>query len=628
MTLVNMSIRTLGTVCRDTIEEMKLEIGTHKIGGDEPCFIIAEAGSNFHIGADQDVNKERAFRMIDLAANAKADAVKFQLFKAKDLYVMEAGSADYIGDKESIYDIIQARELPYSWLPELKKKCDDLGLIFLCTPFDEAAVDALEELGIQAYKISSYSITHLPFLKYIASKGKPIILSTGASDEKDIIEAIRTIHDQGNKQLALLQCTAKYPAPLETINLNTIPYLKQRFNNIPTGLSDHSREPYIAPLGAVALGADILEKHFTTNNDLPGPDHSFSITDQELVTLVNQIRQLELCLGENNKTVHEAEQELRHFCRHRIYASQDIKKGEKFTKDNLSLLRSGKLERGLEPSEYERLLGQKVGKSIKEGQAITEESLPKFVAIIQVRMGSTRLPDKALRKIAGKELINHVIDRIKLCKKVDQIMVASTTNAKDDVLEKHLGHSVVFYRGSENNLLHRFHGAAKASGATDIVRIWGDCVFVDPEIVDKTITKYQKEGLDYCSNVRPATYPRGLDVEVFSMDSLERMQEKILSLSEKRTKFFQEYMTDLIVQNKIECKKGNLKQIEDLSGLNLCIDYEEDVEFAEQLLQYSKAKTPLLKTILETLRKHPELMNLKKDLDRYQDYEKAKGEVK
>ncbi|MBU1029964.1 MAG: N-acetylneuraminate synthase family protein [Nanoarchaeota archaeon] len=351
------------------MQKKELKIGNKIISENHPCFIIAEAGANFRISNDSKKNFKQALKLIDFAAKAKADAVKFQLYRAKKLYVKEAGYADYIGKKKSIYNIIKEMELPYEWLKKLKNYSKKKGLIFLCTPFDEESTDELEKIGIKAYKIASYTISHIPLLKYIAKKGKPIIMSTGAADKKDIKKAISVIRKTSNNQIALMQCTAKYPAPLETINLKTIPEMKKQFGVI-TGLSDHSREPHIAPIGAVALGAKIIEKHFTTNNNLPGPDHGFAILTNELKDLVTNIRNLEKCLGKSEKKVESAEQELHQFCRRRIYAIKNIKKGETLTKENIAILRSGKKEKGLEPEHFEKLIGKKANKNIVKNQPI------------------------------------------------------------------------------------------------------------------------------------------------------------------------------------------------------------------------------------------------------------------
>jgi sialic acid synthase SpsE len=350
----------------------EISIGKRKIGGSNPCFVIAEAGANFRISEDPEENYKQAITLIDIAADAKADAVKFQVYRASKLYVKDSGCADYIGKKKDIYEIIGEMELPYEWLDKLKEHAEKKGLIFFACPFDPKSADELEKTGVNLYKIASYSITNFPLLKHIAEKGKPIIMSTGASDLKEISEAVQYIKKCGNEQIILMQCTAKYPAPLSTVNLKVIPTLIEKFN-IPIGISDHSREPTVAPMGAVALGAKVVEKHFTTDNSLPGPDHGFAILPKELKEMVSMIRKMEEALGDGEKTVSSDEFELHGFARHFIYSIKPIKKGEKFSSDNINTLRSGKQSHGLDPKYYDRIIGRIAEKDIGEQVAITEE---------------------------------------------------------------------------------------------------------------------------------------------------------------------------------------------------------------------------------------------------------------
>lgn len=347
-------------------------IGERKIGEGSPVFIIAEAGSNFRVSNDREKNFSQALRMIGAAAEAGADAVKFQLFSAEKLYVKEAGSADYVGDKKPINQIIEEMELPPEWIPKLKEECEKKGLVFLCTPFDEKAADLLEENEVAAFKIASYTITHIPLIRHIARKKKPVILSVGASGLEDVERAVDAIRGEGNNEIALLQCTAKYPAPLSAINLRAIPALEKRFD-VVAGLSDHSREPLTAPLGSVALGAKVIEKHFTIDNSLPGPDQKFAVTPKELRAMVSGIRGLELALGRSRKEVLEEERELFDFCRRHVYASRDIQEGEILSAENLVALRPGKAKRGIGAERMEEFLGKKAKRGIRENEPLGED---------------------------------------------------------------------------------------------------------------------------------------------------------------------------------------------------------------------------------------------------------------
>jgi len=349
----------------------KISVGKRLVGGEEPCFIIAEAGANFKYSDDPKKNFKHALKLIDIAAEAKADAVKFQLYLASRLYTKKAGYADYIGKKKSIYEIIEDMELPPGWIPKLKKHCDKRGVFFLASPFDEESTDELEDVGVEAYKIASYTITHKPLIQHIAQKGRPIILSTGASSIQDIERAMEWIRGI-NSEVALMQCTAKYPAPPSTLNIRVIPELKNRFK-VPVGFSDHSREPIVAPLGAVALGADVIEKHYTTDNTLDGPDHGFAILPNELRQLVESVRWLEEALGDEEKVVQDQEEELYTFARRSIHAIDNVKRGEGFSRKNIAVLRDGKVDPGLAPEHFESVLGKKAARDIKADEGITRE---------------------------------------------------------------------------------------------------------------------------------------------------------------------------------------------------------------------------------------------------------------
>lgn len=342
-------------------------IGRRLVGDGQPCFLIAEAGSN-HNG-----ELEMALRLIDLAASTKADAVKFQLFRAQTLYSPKAGTSEYLKIARPIYDIIRDLELPYEWLPALAQRCQQAGILFLASVFDEECADRLDPFVV-AHKIASYEITHLPLLEHVARKGKPLILSTGTASLDEVAESIEAIRRVGNDELLLMQCTASYPAPLESLNIRAISTMKRAFG-VPVGLSDHSRDPVVGPVAAVAAGANLLEKHFTLSNQLPGPDHAFAVEPEELRRMVETVRQAERALGTGEKAVHPVEQELRQFARRSIFARRDLAAGEILDHENIAVLRCGKLEAGLPPKEYPSLLGRKTARPVRAEKAIRADDL-------------------------------------------------------------------------------------------------------------------------------------------------------------------------------------------------------------------------------------------------------------
>ncbi|HUP32684.1 MAG TPA: N-acetylneuraminate synthase family protein [Gaiellaceae bacterium] len=333
----------------------------------ERCYVIAEAGSN-HNG-----EWDLAERLIDVAAGAGADAVKFQLFRAERMYPRGAGTADYLGDDTDIYEIIARMELPEEWLPRLAARCDERGIEFLATPFDEPSADALDPF-VARFKIASYELTHDPLLRHVAGKGKPVILSTGAADLDEVGHALDVLRDAGATDITLLQCTAAYPTRLEALNVGALAELRERFG-VRVGLSDHSEDPVIAPVVAVGAGAGVIEKHFTLDRELPGPDHRFAIEPDGLERMVAAIRDAELALGSGEKRVHDDEQELREFARRSVFAMTDIQAGDVLDESTIAVLRSGKKRPGLPPARYGELLGRRAARAIRAGDPVEAEDV-------------------------------------------------------------------------------------------------------------------------------------------------------------------------------------------------------------------------------------------------------------
>lgn len=342
-----------------------VRIANKLIGDGHQCFIIAEAGSNHNGSFDQ------ARKLIEVAANAGADAVKFQVFKASRMYPKTAGKSEYLKTDKSIYDIITKMQMPFEWLPKLNEMCDENNILFLSSVFETDSIQALDPY-LPAFKIASYEMTHKPLIDQVAAMGKPVIISTGAADLKEVSHMVDGFVETGNDKLILMQCTAAYPAPLDSLNVRAIFSLKDEFG-IPVGFSDHSRDPLVGPVSAVAVGANIIEKHFTLDNQLPGPDHKFAIEPDELKQMVQKIKETELALGTSEKIHSEVESELRSFARRSIFAIRNIQSGEKFTEKNIDVLRNGKLSPGLEPEAYPKVIGKKAACFIHAEQSIRRE---------------------------------------------------------------------------------------------------------------------------------------------------------------------------------------------------------------------------------------------------------------
>ncbi len=345
----------------------EVRIGKRLVGDGHPVYFIAEAGSNHN----RDL--ETALRLIDVAADAGADAVKFQTFRADALYPKSAGMTDYLKVPRSIHDIIRELEMPLEWIPKLAEHCASRQVDFLSTPFDEAAVDALDPY-VPAFKIASYEMTHHGLVQHCARKGKLLIVSTGTADLVEVREMVEAARAVGCRELAVMQCTAKYPAPLSALNLRTLPMMAREFD-VPVGLSDHSREPLPGPMAAVALGASILEKHFTLSNRLPGPDHAYALEPAELAAVVAKVREVEKTLGSGIKEPQPEELELRQFARRTIFSTKAVAAGEALRIDNTAVLRRGKLPYGLHPREFVHLLGRRAVGEIPAEHALTDSEL-------------------------------------------------------------------------------------------------------------------------------------------------------------------------------------------------------------------------------------------------------------
>ena len=285
---------------------MKIRIEDKLIGEEEPCFIIAEAGVN-HNGS-----VELAKKLIDAAKDAGADAVKFQTFKAENVVVKDAQKAEYQKEttgEGSQYEMIKKLELTEEDFRELADYAKEKDIMFLSSPFDKDSIDLLNELDVPAFKVGSGEITNFPLLRYIAKKGKPIILSTGMSTLGEIEEALDVIRSEGVEDIALLHCVSNYPARIEDVNLRAMGTLKQAFK-LPVGFSDHTLG-ITAPIAAVALGACVIEKHFTLDRNLPGPDHKASLEADELKEMVKAIREVEKVLGNGIKRPTKEEEEIK-----------------------------------------------------------------------------------------------------------------------------------------------------------------------------------------------------------------------------------------------------------------------------------------------------------------------------
>jgi len=346
----------------------KIEIGNKLVGDEQPIFIVAEIGVN-HNG-----DIRLAKKLIDAAKDAGADAVKFQAFKTEKVVTKYAEKAKYqketTGLSESQYDMIRRLELKDEEIRELYNYAKKNNIIFLSSAFDKESVDLLDNLGVPAFKVASGEITNFPLLRYIAEKKKPIILSTGMSTIGEIEEALEVIREKGVENIVLLHCVTSYPAKIEDVNLRVIEALRCRFK-LPVGFSDHTLGITI-PIAVAALGAVLVEKHFTLDRTLPGPDHRASLEPDELKDMVRAVRDVEKALGDRVKKPTKDEERIKKVVRRSIVAKMGIPKGTVITEDMLDFKRPGV---GIEPKYLNEIIGKKAKKDIKPDGLITFDKL-------------------------------------------------------------------------------------------------------------------------------------------------------------------------------------------------------------------------------------------------------------
>lgn len=329
----------------------------------EKVYIIAEAGDN-HNG---DFNT--ALKLVDVAKRAGADCVKFQTFVTEEIISKYAEMAEYqkknTGKEESQFEMVKRLELSFDEFRKIKEYCDRVGIQFLSTPFDLKSVDFLNELGVPFFKIPSGEITNYPYLIKIAHTGKPVVMSTGMCEPDEILAAINVLEKNGSGEITLLHCNTEYPTPLKDVNLYAMRTMKKMFGK-KVGYSDHTKGIEV-PVAAVTLGACVIEKHFTLDKNMPGPDHKASLEPDELGRMVKNIRNIEIALGDGVKRVSESERKNIAIARKSIVARRNIQEGEILTEENLAVKRPGT---GINPMQWMEVLGTRAVRDFKEDELI------------------------------------------------------------------------------------------------------------------------------------------------------------------------------------------------------------------------------------------------------------------
>jgi len=348
----------------------QIKIGNIIIDKDSPTFIIAELSCNHNNDLDL------AFRTIDAMHLSGADCVKLQTFKPESItinsrkedFIVKGGT---LWDGKTLYELYNKTYTPWEWHEKIKDYVEKKGMIFFSSPFDNKAVDFLEGLDVPAYKIASFEITDIPLIEYAASKKKPIIISTGIATKEDILEAVKACERVGNNQLILLKCTSSYPTPLTDVNLSLIPQIEKDFDCL-VGLSDHT-EGFLIPLGAISLGAKVIEKHFILDRSLGGPDSAFSMEPQEFSEMVIQIRNLEKAIGIKDYELSEKVLKNKQFARS-LYVVEDVKRGDVVSIKNVRSIRPGF---GLHPKYFNQVLGNYFLNDMEKGSRLNFNSIKK-----------------------------------------------------------------------------------------------------------------------------------------------------------------------------------------------------------------------------------------------------------
>jgi N,N'-diacetyllegionaminate synthase len=344
--------------------DRSFDIAGRPVGPGQPAYLIAEAGANHN----RDLGI--AEQLVDAAAEAGADAVKFQTYTGKDLYSSKTPRFEYLEDDRSPQELLDAIALPREWQATLAERAGSLGIAFFSAPFDRDAVDGLRELGVPAMKIASFEIVDLELIRHAAAAGVPVIVSTGMATYGEVEDALDAVAATGNRRAALLRCASVYPAPAEIMNLRAIPTLREAFG-VPVGLSDHTRGSAVAA-GAAALGAELIEKHFTLSREMEGPDHPFALEPRELKVMVEGVREVEAAMG-NGRLEGPSEQEageMYQLARRSLIAAQGIPKGTVITREMLTVKRPGF---GIRPKHLDIVVGRTARVDIEFDDVITWE---------------------------------------------------------------------------------------------------------------------------------------------------------------------------------------------------------------------------------------------------------------
>lgn len=542
---------------------------------------------------------EQAKRLIELAKEGGAHAAKFQSYKAGTLAAKNSPSYWDLSKEKTTsqfelfkkYDAFGAKEYE-----ALKKHCDQVGIDFLSTPFDDEAVDYLDGL-VPFFKIASADLTNHPFLRKVARKGKPVVLSTGASRIGEVDLAVQVLKDAGCESISLLHCMLNYPTSPENAHLSMIDDLMQLYPSLVIGYSDHV--PPDSSMWALTVaylkGARVIEKHFTHDKSLPGNDHYHAMTAEDAKVFWQKVRETKALLGHDHKGPIASEAISRKNARRSLVTKGPIKEGEKFTENNLTYKRPGT---GVSPSHWEEVIGATATADMEDDHILQWSDVKclqggrKVVGIVQARMGSARFPGKMLRLLGGRPLIQWVIERSLRAIQLDELVLATTTNRIDDELVSaavRMGVTVI--RGSEHDVLSRFVMAAKRSNASAVVRICADNPLIDPDEIDRLVNYYLQNRPDYAFNHLSrlgSKYADGFGAEIMSAEVLYEMDRAARQQDQR------EHLTKYIWDNQHAFQIGVIQAPNFLAheGLKFDVDTPEDLAALERVIAGHDLRAP------------------------------------
>ena len=506
-----------------------LAIGGWEIRPDGPPYLIAEVGVN-HEGS-----LDTAMMMIDQIAEAGAQAVKFQAYKAHTLAAKDSPSYWDLNQEptKSQHELFKKYDAfgPEEYV-KLAQHCGQVGLDFVCTPFDLEAVDFLDPL-VPCFKVASADITNPPLLRRVAAKGKPVLLSVGAATIEEIREGAAELARAGCRELCLLHCVLNYPTRFEDANLNMIAGLAQEFPGLSVGYSDHTfpDQAMSAVTTAYLKGALIIEKHFTHDKNLPGNDHYHAMDLGDLKRLRAILDRIGLMAGRTEKTPLPSEQPARINARRSLVLTRALEAGQVIAEADLTCKRPGS---GIPAANYDEVIGALASRDLPLDHVLDWGDIKrdaagsqKVVAVIQARMGSSRFPGKMTATLAGHRLIDWVLCRAARCQETDEVVLALPRSEENDVLAQAAeSYHLAVIRGSERDVLHRSLSAARQARADVIVRICADNPFIDPGEIDRLISFFKEERPDYAFNHLNRlenNYPDGLGAEILGRGLLEEL---------------------------------------------------------------------------------------------------------